>query len=523
MRKLWLFVGVAALTGAALGFVSPARAEEAGSSQRSTEQRLEELDQEIRILKRQRELEQEETAAKKPTPIVKASNTGFALESADGKNVIKLRGILQADYRYFDQGAKDIRNRTDQRAGDLDTNGFSDADDSWLLRRVRPTIEGTLFGRYDFRFTPDFAGGSAQMVDAYIDARFDPSFKVRVGKFKSFVGLERLQSAADIKFLERSYVTNAILPNRDLGIAVHGDILKNKLNYAFGLVNGVSDGGNISTGTEFDGRIEGTARFFATPFQDVDSAFKGLGFGFAATYTDSQGERNLNFTDTSAADATRNGLPSYLTNGQNTFFRYSSAAVADGQRLRLSPQAYYYIGPLGVIAEYARVRQDASLTTGGSPAAGGAGSNTFVTPNTNKKLSHDAWQIAASYILTGEDASFQGVKPKRDFNFGTGWGAWEVVARYSEINLDEDTFKDPTGTSFIGGYANLSESAKSAHSWTVGVNWYLNQNVRFAVNYEHTTFDGGAGPGILPINAAGTNVRDRPDERAVLTRFQVAF
>ena len=43
-------------------------------------------------------------------------------------------------------------------------------------------------------------------------------------KFKSFVGLERLQSGADIKFLERSYVTNAILPNRDSGIAVHGEI-----------------------------------------------------------------------------------------------------------------------------------------------------------------------------------------------------------------------------------------------------------------------------------------------------------
>ena len=67
----------------------------------------------------------------------------------------------------------------------------------------------------------------------------------------------------------------------------------------------------------------------------------------------------------------------------------------------------------------------------------------FITPNTNKKLRHDAWQIAVSYFLTGEDASFRGVKPKQDFDFGTGWGAWELVARYSEINLDEDTFKRP--------------------------------------------------------------------------------
>jgi len=517
-------MGVALLTSAALGFGSLVRAEEAGSPEKSIEQRFEQLDQEIRILKRQRELEQEAAeTAKKAAPVVKAGNTGFSLESADGKHVIKLRGLLQADYRYYDQGSNDVRNRTDQRAGDLDVNGFHDANDSWLLRRVRPIIEGTLFGKYDFRFTPEFAGGNASVVDAYIDARFNPAFKVRAGKFKSFVGLERLQSGADIKFLERSYVTNAILPNRDLGIAVHGDILGNTLNYAFGLVNGVSDGGIISTGAEFDGRKEFTARLFATPFVNDESALKGLGFGVAATYTDSQGKRNLNFTDTSAADATRNGLPSYLTDSQNTFFRYSSAAVADGQRLRISPQAYYYTGPLGVIAEYARVRQDVSLTTGGSPTAGGAGSNTVITPNTNKKLSHSAWQIAVSYILTGEDASFRGVKPKRAFDLGTGWGAWELVARYSEINLDDDTFRDPAGTSFIGGYANLSESAKSAHSWTAGVNWYLNQNAKIALNYSLTTFDGGVGDGILPIDAAGSNVRDRQDERALLTRLQLAF
>ena len=524
MRKSWLSMGVLLLTSAALGFSSPAQAGEPGSPEKSIEQRFEELDQEIRILKRKNELGQEAAeTAKKSTAVVKAGNNGFSLESVDGQNIIKLRGLLQADHHLYFEGANDVRNRADQRAGDLDADGFHDAADSWLARRVRPIIEGTLFGKYDFRFTPEFAGGNASVVDAYIDARFNPAFKVRAGKFKSFVGLERLQSGADIKFLERSYVTNAILPNRDQGIAVHGDTLGDRLNYAVGLVNGVSDGGIISTGTEFDGRREVTARLFATPFKNDYSVLNGLGFGVAATYTDSQGERNLNFTDTSAADATRNGLPNYLTDGQNVFFRYSSAAVADGQRLRLSPQAYYYTGPLGLIAEYAQVRQDVSLTTGGSPAAGGAGSNTNIIPNTNKKLRHDAWQIAVSYFLTGEDASFRGVKPKHDFDLGTGWGAWELVARYSEINLDDATFRDPTGTSFAGAYADLSRSARSARSWTAGVNWYLNQNVRVALNYSHTTFDGGAGVGTAPINAAGTNVRDRPDEHAFLTRVQLAF
>ena len=226
MRKSWLSMGVLLLTSAALGFGSPAQAEEPGSPEKSIEQRFEELDQEIRILKRKNELGQEAAeTAKKSTAVVKAGHTGFSVESADGQNAIKLRGLLQVDHRLYFEGANDVRNRTDQRAGDLDANGFHDAADSWLARRVRPTIEGTLFGKYDFRFTPEFAGGNASVVDAYIDARFNPAFKVRAGKFKSFVGLERLQSGADIKFLERSYVTNAILPNRDFGIAVHGDML----------------------------------------------------------------------------------------------------------------------------------------------------------------------------------------------------------------------------------------------------------------------------------------------------------
>ncbi len=481
---------------------------------------VQELDQKIRVIERKNELAAEDAAATmKETPVVKASEKGFGLESADGKNAIKLRGLLQADYRYFDQGANDVRNRSNIRAGSLDENGFADAADTGLLRRVRPTIEGTLFGKYDFRFTPEFAGGSASVVDAYIDARFDPAFKVRAGKFKSFVGLERLQSGADIKFLERSYVTNAILPNRDLGVAVHGDVFGEKLNYAFGLVNGVADGGNISTGTEFNEDKEYTGRLFAVPFKGSDSPLAGLGVGIGATYTDFQGERNLDFTGTSAADATRNGLPSYLTDGQQTFFRYNSAAVADGRRLRISPQANYYYGPFGLIAEYARVSQDVSLLT--STVSNTA---TVIAAGTNKKLDHDAWQIAASWLLTGEDASFKGVKPKQDFDLDKGgWGAWELVARYSEIELDDDTFKNPAGTTFTNAYADLSTSAKKAKSWTGGLNWYLNQNAKVGINYSHTSFDGGAGIGITAINATGTNVRDREDEDALLARFQVAF
>lgn len=544
----------------ASGIISLPLAAHANDSSELEELRglVQELSQQVKVLARKSEVAEEETTAtKKTTPIVKASEKGFGLESADGKNSIKLGGLLQYDYRGFQQGANDVRNRSDARAGSLDpVTGFHDANDTWLARRLRPNIQGTLFGKYDYRFQEEFAGGSASVVDAYVDGRFNPAFKVRVGKYKPFVGLERLQSGGDIKFLERSYVSNNILPNRDQGISIYGDVLGDKLNYAFGYNNGVVDGGNASTASEFDNKKEVTARLFATPFKDDANALSGLGFGVAATYTDATAEKNLNFTDTSTADGTRNGLPSYVTNGQQTFFRYSPAAIADGKRLRVAPQAYYYNGPFGLITEYARVSQDVSLAGGGSTAAGGAGANALndatnrVISGSHKQLNNDAWQIAATYLLTGEDSSFKGVKPKNDFDLDKGgWGAWELALRYSEMSIDSDTFKNSKGqlagqtsatnaasTAYNGflneSFADPTLSAKKAKSWTAGVNWYLNSNAKIVLNYEQTTFDGGSGSGRAynattgasnGYNATTNKVKDREDEHSLFARVQVAF
>jgi phosphate-selective porin OprO/OprP len=489
---------------------------------------IEELKQAVKVLDRKNEIAVEDAAAaKKKDAVVKASEKGFAIESADGKNTVKFNGLLQADYRYYDQGANDVRGRTNGRAGPLDGEGFRDANDSALLRRVRPTIQGTLGGKYDYRFTPDFGGGSATVVDSYIDAKFSPFFKVRAGKFKSFVGLERLQSGSDIRFVERAYSTNAILPNRDLGIAVHGDLFGEKLNYAVGIVNGVADGGNITTGTEYNDAKEWTGRLFTTPFKDDVNALSGLGFGVAATYTDFQGNRNLDWTGSTSADATRNGLPSYVTEGQNTFFRYGSNVIADGERLRVSPQAYYYNGPWGVIGEYAYLKQDVAITTNSATDS----TATALAPNSHKTLNHNAWNIGATYVLTGEDNSFKGIKPKNNFDLDKGtWGAWEAGLRYSEINIDDDTFKAPSGGAYgiegsanTNAYANRTASAKSAKTWTAGINWYLDQNTKFQLNYLNTSFDGGASVAGGSSFTADEAVKDRKDERAILGRIQISY
>ena len=73
---------------------------------------------------------------------------------------------------------------------------------------------------------PDFGGGTTVLQDAYLDLKFSPAFKLRTGKFKSPLGLERLASALDIPFVERAYPTS-IVANRDIGVLLFGDVAKN--------------------------------------------------------------------------------------------------------------------------------------------------------------------------------------------------------------------------------------------------------------------------------------------------------
>jgi phosphate-selective porin OprO/OprP len=336
------------------------------------------------------------------------------------------------------------------------------------------------------------SSSNSGIVDAYVDARFKPWFQVRAGKFKPYVGLERLQSGADTKFIERSYVSNNILPNRDLGVSAHGDLFADKLTYAVGVFNGVVDGGDNVTTQDLNGDKDFAARVFTTPFKGEDSVLAGLGFGLAATHTNTNGISNY---------STTTGLPDYKTPGQqSSFFTYSSGTVAQGVRNRWAPQAYYYYGPFGVLAEYAQV--DQHVYNSGATAGYKAGS-----------LSNDAWHLTASWLLTGEDASFKGVKPKNAFNpDGAGWGAWEIVARYQENNIDDATFN----TASTNKFADPRTASKSAESWALGVNWYLNQNIKIATDYEQTSFKwGGGGTLAAPI--------DRADEKTLFTRLQVSY
>lgn len=438
---------------------------------------IQELDQKLRILDRKQELASEDLAAKqKAAPVVTASDKGFSFKSADGQFEYKLRGVVHVDYRSFSGEA------------------YPSAVNGFLARRIRPTFEGTVFGKYGFRFTPEFGESGdgksnnapeqnkTRVIDAYLDINHNPAAKIRLGKFKPFVGLERLQGAADIKFIERSYISNNILPNRDFGISVFGDVLGNKLNYALGVFNGVTDGADNSTAQDLNSNKEFTARVFATPLAGTDSALQGLGFGLAAT------------TGTSVGTSSVSNLPSYKTPGQaNSFFTYADSTIANGNRTRWSPQAHFYSGPFGLLTEYAIVSQDISN-----------GANKLTVRNS-------AVQVAGSWLLTGEDASFKGVKPYSPFKPGSdgGWGAVEFVARYQAANIDKDLF---SSTTFVN---TTKDNAWRATTVGLGINWYLNESSKLALNYDRTSFEGGS--------STGTKKLDGKAEDVIIARYQLAF
>lgn len=421
----------------------------------STASRISRLEEEIALLKRQQEVTEEKNkSAAEKSANVEFGKKGLKISSPDKNYELSLRGTFQFDGRQF--------------VSDKNNTGKDD----FLARRLRPTLEGKA-GNASFRFMPDYAGSTTRTFDAHADYKLNESAQFRFGKFKTPISLERWQSSADLTFVERGHPSN-LAPNRDVGFMVYGNPLPDVLEYQIGVFNGNQDLGN--TDNDDDDKKDIAARIFAQPFRNSDIvSLQGFGAGVGGSIGDREGSTTTRI------------LGTYKSPGQQDFFRYRSDTYADGKHWRLYPQAYWYVGSLGVIAEYAISNQE--VTRGA----------------THDTLQHKAWQLATSYVLTGEDLNFRGgVKPFNDFDPSKGnLGAWEVAARIGATDVDNKSFTT---------FADSTVAASKASSLGVGVNWYLNENLKLMADYDYTKFDGGA-----------TDNTDQPDEQAILTRAQFRF
>src|ERR1051325_2539831 len=115
---------IAALLSAPTGY---GLAEDQNDELNRLKQQLQQLDQKVRILERNKELEAEASEAKARTqPSVTLGAGGLSVNTADTNFLLKIRGYVQADSRTF-----------------LGDDEAVKGNDTFLLRRVRPILEGS--------------------------------------------------------------------------------------------------------------------------------------------------------------------------------------------------------------------------------------------------------------------------------------------------------------------------------------------------------------------------------------------
>ena len=178
--------------------------------------------------------------------------------------------------------------------------------------------------------------------------------------------------------------------------------------------------------------------------------------------------------------------------------------TSNGNSNRIYPQAFWYAGSFGLMGEYVASTQTLN-------ASGGANSGSKVN---NITQTNTASQVQLSYVVTGEDNQFEGVKPIRNFDPAKGtWGALQLAARWSQLSVGNDTFK----------LLSPIKTASQATEFTVGANWFLNKYSLIRFDYENVWFTGGAGIQTGTANNPTYHIANRPSEQVLSTRFQLAF
>jgi phosphate-selective porin OprO/OprP len=403
---------------------------------------------------------------------VAAGPGGFGFASHDKQWRVRVRGLVQADGRFWVDGTQRPQ---------IDT---------FLIRRAQPYIEGSAPYGVSFLIGPDFGGGTTVLQDAYFGLDLGPGLRFRFGKFRPPFGLERLQPTSNLTFVEFGLPT-LLTPNRDVGAMVHGDLFKGFFGYAAGVFNGVPD--NSSGDLDTDAEKEFVARAYLRPFLPLDTQAVGrLFIGVATTFGRVYG---------SPTTPALTNTPAYKTPGQITDFSYIAAAtapdyantvVANGPHNRYGAYLYEALGPLSLLGEF--YLSDQEVGRAGFP-------NTWVH--------NRAYQAQATVVLFGANASYDFVHVETPVEPAAGhFGALELAARVGHLDIDRDVFPN---------FASRTASVRGATEVTLGANWYWSDNGKFVVNWDHTEFQGGA------RTAPELAIGHREAENIFLFRAQVLY
>ena len=327
------------------------------------------------------------------------------------------------------------RLHTDFQHHDLDSRMGAEAVDGTHLRRARLEMGGTMYGNWGWALEADFAGNKVSLKDVKLGYEFENGMTLYGGHQKQPYSLALEMSSNEIAFTERSIDNALVSPFTDRAIGLRLENSGGNWFFAGGVF-----GDSVSAGAPGDEGWGSSARAVFAPLITEQAV---LHLGLRAAYRepdDASGSVAIDDETTDWSDL------SIVDTGdiENT----------DSVRL-LGPEAAAAWGPFSFFGEYNRARIERS----------GA-----------ESLDFDSWHVAAAWSLTGESRAsayridageFKGLVPAREFDPDAGtFGAWELAARYAEVDLNDGLF--------TGGQEEAA---------TAALNWYPNGNMRFMFDW----------------------------------------
>ena len=354
--------------------------------------------------------------------------SGLRLDSADGKFKLKIGGRVQNDWSVYSTRKK-LRRR------------FGRIGDGTELRRARLFMEGSVYGNIKYKMQYDFAS-SDPFKDAYIQVKKLPLVgNFTVGHFKEPFSLEELTSGKYLTFMERA-LPNVFASSRNLGVRFNTSFFDKRTTAAFGFFR---DGNPADTDTTFgnSGIYNATTRLTLLPwYQEKGKQLVHLGLSYRHAFHDKTNKIRFRQRPEAHLGPRFVETPKFHVDDIDYF----------------NPEVAVVYGPASLQFEWLSALVD-------RPAG--------------DDIQYDGYYIFGSFFLTGErrpyktsSGAFDRVKPKNNFDGRGGLGALELAARYSMLDLNDE---DLNG----GELANFS----------LGLNWYLNPNVRFMLNYVRAMLD----------------------------------
>jgi phosphate-selective porin OprO and OprP len=364
------------------------------------------------------------------------------------------------------------------------------------IRRARIAMKANLTENWYGEVDMDFADSHADLKDAYV-AYTNGRLMARAGNFKETFSMETNTTSRYLTFLERPMSTTVLTPSRHLGFQVAYDFPR-LLAVAGVHFQDVGDWEVVQArkdnNTNF-GQSEGysfTGKLVHTPF--FNTAERGMHLGVAGSYRTPKTQDRL--------DAIRFDVRTNTSINRKKYL--------DTDRI-LDVSDYTLVGAEAA-AHYRWFRVQGEYNTTNINRNNGGASASF-----------DGFYVMGSALLFGgrhvyNAAEGEFTQPTR----GRSWGDIELAARYAFLDLND------MDAGIMGG---------SGSATTIGLNFHVNNNVKFMLNYginDHDRYANGRGRLLVGRDAAGNPTANPElvvdatgkageDFRMLSARFEVNF